>query len=311
MKNILVTGGLGFIGSNLTNRLLEENYDVTVVDNLSSAREDYREILKNNNKLKFLHMDFADDCILEKIHNKEFDVVFHVAAIPRVSYSVEYPFLTTDNNINKTTKLLEACRGNINRFIFSSSSSVYGGASVRPTPVSYLKDPKSPYAWQKSCIEDLIKIFCSLYSMDAVSLRYFNVFGPGQFGNSPYSTAVSAWCNAIKEGKPLRKDGTGYQSRDLCYIDNVVEANLKTMLCTKSFSGECYNIACCDSTSNNEILEIFSQRFGNLNIQEAPFRKGDVMHTCADISETIRVLNYKPKIKFKEGLYRTFTWWKI
>ena len=183
---------------------------------------------------------------------------------------------------------------------------------ILPTPANHPKDPKSPYAWQKSCVEDLIKIFCQSYEgFDAVCLRYFNVFGPGQFGGSAYSTAISAWCHAVKNNTPLRKDGTGEQSRDLCYIDNVVNANVLAMNRKERFVGETFNIACGDRISNNEILDFFEESFSNLEIVQAPFRPGDVMHTHADISKTINVLEYEPAVRFWDGLQRTFGWWNL
>ena len=311
MKKALVTGGCGFIGSNLAQSLVSEGYDVTVVDDLSSPREDFSEIFKDNENLELVPACFSANYILDRIRKKEFDVVFHNAAIPRVSYSVENPYETTNTNINKTVKLLEACKDNVQRFVFASSSSVYGGADILPTKNSHPKDPKSPYAWQKSAIEDVIKIFCSLYEMDIVCLRYFNVFGPGQFGGSAYSTAVSAWCHAIKNNTPLRSDGTGEQSRDMCYIDNVVQANIKAANSKNKFRGECYNVACGDRVSNNEILTFLKNRFENIEIKNAPPRAGDVMHTQADITETTKELGYTPEVKFWEGLETTLKWWDL
>lgn len=311
MLKTLVTGGCGFIGSNLSERLIEEGHTVTIVDNLSSAREDFSDFIKKNSSIELIPLCFSHDYVTERIKNKEYDVIFHNAAIPRVSYSVENPYETTEVNISKTVKLLESSIGNIKRFVFASSSSVYGGATNLPTPVSNPKDPKSPYAWQKSSVEDIIKILCNLNEFDAVSLRYFNVFGPGQFGSSAYATAVSAWCHAIKNGKPLRSDGTGEQSRDMCYIDNVVQANIKAALCEESFSGETFNVACGDRTSNNEILEFLKNKFDNLEITNAPPRPGDVMHTQADISETKSTLGYEPSVRFWEGLEKTLSWWEL
>ena len=308
---VLVTGGGGFIGSNLVEELVSLGHSVTVVDDLSSARKDYESLVEKNKLVEYVFNTFACEEILEKLKSKSFDIVFHVAAIPRVAYSVEEPSKTTDVNIGETVKLLESCKGNIKRFIFSSSSSVYGGADIMPTPTSHPKCPKSPYAWQKSCIEDLIAMFCSLYDFDAVSLRYFNVFGPGQFGGSAYSTAISAWCHAIKHKTALRKDGTGEQSRDMCYIDNVVAANVGAMGREQAMAGETFNVACGDRTSNNEILDHFEKKFGPLNVTHAPFRPGDVMHTRADISKTIEALNYEPKVRFWEGLQKTFAWWNL
>ena len=310
MKNALVTGGCGFIGSNLSLALKKEGYKVVIVDDLSSARKDWKTALEGSD-IEVVESCFADSEILSRIESKEFDVVFHNAAIPRVSYSVENPGITTDTNINKSVKLLEASVNNIKRFVFASSSSVYGGADVLPTSVTHPKDPKSPYAWQKSAIEDLIKIFVSLYDFDAVCLRYFNVFGPGQFGGSAYSTAVSAWCHAIKNGKDLRSDGTGEQTRDMCYVDNVVLANVLAAKYEEKFLGNCYNVACGDRVSNNQILEFLKERHEGINIQHAPPRAGDVMHTQADISQTEKDLNYVPRVRFWEGLKKTLEWWNL
>ena len=310
-KNALVTGGCGFIGSNLAEKLLNDGYKVTVVDNMSSARSDLDDFMKRNSDIEIVPACFSSDQILSRLSKKEFQFVFHNAAVPRVSYSVENPSLTTDINVSKTARLMEACIGNIERFVFASSSSVYGGADVLPTPTSHTKDPKSPYAWQKSAIEDLIDVFCQLYDFDAISLRYFNVFGPGQFGDSAYATAVSAWCHAIKEGKPLRSDGTGEQTRDMCYVDNVVQANVKAATLDKKMSGERLNVACGDRVSNNEILAFLQEKFKDIEIHQAPSRPGDVMHTLADIQETKDVLGYKPDVKFWEGLEKTLDWWKL
>jgi len=308
IRRALVTGAAGFIGSNLVRRLLSEGWDVTGVDDLSSGSLDLIESCKG---LRLVINDFASEGILTEIQNKEFDVVFHLAAIPRVSYSVEHPAKTTLVNVAGTCALMEACRGNIERFVYSSSSSVYGGADQMPTPVTHERDPKSPYAWQKSSNEDLLRMFGKLYDFDSVCLRYFNVFGPNQMGDSPYSTAISAWCHAVKEGLPLRKDGSGEQSRDMCYVDNVVDVNIRAANHEGTFRGEPFNVACADRTSNNQILEAFQERFGNLEIDQASFRPGDVMHTQADISETERVFGYKPLVRFWDGLEKTFEWWDI
>ena len=310
-KNALVTGGCGFIGSNLSVELVKNGYNVSVVDNMTSHRKDLDDFIKQNPEIKIFPACFASEQICEKIRRKEFDYVFHNSAVPRVSYSVEHPYETTDVNVSKTVKLMEACTGNIKRFIFASSSSVYGGADLLPTPTTHNKDPKSPYAWQKSAIEDIIKVFCGLYDFDAVCLRYFNVFGPGQFGDSAYATAVSSWCHAINEGLSLRSDGTGEQSRDMCYVDNVVQANIKAAHAGQIFKGERYNVACQDRVSNNQILEFLKEKFDDIEIKNAPPRPGDVMHTQADISKTVEDLGYTPSVTFWEGLERTLSWWKL
>jgi nucleoside-diphosphate-sugar epimerase len=310
-NKILITGGAGFIGSNLAKKLSSLGKVVTIVDDMSSSRKDFAEFSLTMPDVEVVNCCFSDKKILSRVLDKEFFCVFHVAAVPRVVYSVENPYETTDVNVLKTTKLLEACINNTERFIFSSSSSVYGGAEIMPTPVNSPKMPKSPYAWQKSCVEDLIVLFSELYGLDATSLRYFNVFGPGQFGDSAYSTAVSAWCHAIKNGTKLRSDGTGEQSRDMCYVDNVVDANVLALNFAGEFKGEKFNIACQDRVTNNQVLEFLKNKFKDIEVTTAPSRPGDVMHTLADISESKQVLGYNPQVSFWDGLNKTLDWWSL
>lgn len=319
----LITGGCGFIGSHLTNCLIEKGWYIDVVDNLSSGRRqnltDFGiKIIDSNNpslfsgkSVRLFETSYDDEVVLDLVSGGVYDYVFHLGAIPRVSYSMEEPWETTDNNLNKSLKLLDACAGNVKRFVFSSSSSVYGGAENLPTDESSPHSPKSPYALQKSAMEQFVKLYSEIYDIDCVSLRYFNVFGPGQMGDSPYSTAVAAWCNAIKEGLPLRSDGDGTQSRDLCYIDNVVEANWLAATCENDLNGSAYNVACGDRTSNNEILEYLTEKFPYIVVNHAPWRPGDVMHTQANIDKIQRDLGYSVKVRFWEGLKLTIDWWGL
>jgi nucleoside-diphosphate-sugar epimerase len=303
---ILVTGGAGFIGSNFVKKCVEINHCVDVVDNLSNGHVNFvPSCLRQDN---FFISSFDSDGVLQRIREKNYDVVVHLAAVPRVSYSVEYPFETHETNVTATLRLLEACRGNIKRFVFASSSSVYGGADVLPTPVTAKKDPKSPYALQKSIVEDYLKLYNDLYGLDSVSLRFFNVFGPNQLGDSPYATAVSSWLNAIMRGQSMRSDGDGSQSRDMCYVDNVVDACLRSCVANSSLGALALNIACGDRTTNKEILQYLLNKFPHAKYHDAPWRAGDVMHTQADISLTENVLGYKPLVRFWEGLDKTIRW---
>ena len=336
MKRALVTGGCGFIGSNLTKKLVSQGWQVDIVDDMSNGHLDLLEGLKfktlpnssfiyhfmqqmkgNTQRSKdtvlVIQDDFAADTMLNYIETGAYDVIFHQAAVPRVSYSVEFPYETTISNIAKTVGLFDAAKGHVKRIVNASSSSVYGGANKLPTKESQnRKNPKSPYAWQKSAIEDYSKICWHLYRLDIVNLRYFNVFGPGQYGDSPYSTAISAWCHAIKNGLECRSDGDGEQSRDMCYIDNVVSANILAAEADGFFAGLDYNIACGDRTSNNQILDYLKNKFGNkVKVNHAPERPGDVKHTQADISYAMTSFGYKPLVKFWEGLERTIEWWNI
>lgn len=333
MKTALVTGGCGFIGSNLVKELVKLGWQVDVVDNMSNGHLELLTglklrvlpngsfytafkmqdtIIRKKDEVLVIQDDFSDDNVLESVYQGIYDVIFHQAAMPRVSYSVENPAETTFENISKTIKLFEAAAGGTDRIVWASSSSVYGGADNLPTSEVESKNPKSPYAWQKSAIEDFAKFAYDLYQLDIVCLRYFNVFGPGQYGDSPYSTAVSAWCDAIKYGKECRSDGDGEQTRDMCYIDNVVSANILAAMHKSPFKGESYNIACGRKVSNNEILDHLSERFGDkVKIKNAPERAGDVKHTLANISKAKKDFGYEPLVYFWEGLEKTINWWNI
>jgi len=336
MKRALVTGGCGFIGSNLTKELVKQGWQVDIVDDMSNGHLELLGGLKfktlpnasfiyhfmqqmkgktqrSKDTVLVIQDDFAAAALLDYIETDAYDVIFHQAAVPRVSYSVEYPYETTVNNIAKTVGLFDAAKGHVKRIINASSSSVYGGADKLPTKEDENeKNPKSPYAWQKSAIEDYSKICWDLYRLDIVNLRYFNVFGPGQYGDSPYSTAISAWCHAIKNGLECRSDGDGEQSRDMCYVDNIVSANILAANSSKTFAGSAYNIACGDRTSNNQILDYLKKKFGDkVKIKHAPERLGDVKHTQADIDLAETDFGYKPLVKFWKGLDRTIEWWGL
>lgn len=305
--HVLITGAAGFIGSNLAQRCLDEGWEVTGVDDFSNGHIEF--VPK---RAKLLGHDFADGRVLDMIERNMFDVVFHLAAVPRVGYSVDHPLETNETNVSKTLELVEACRDNVKKFVFASSSSVYGGAGPEslPTHESYRKDPKSPYALQKSIIEDYLRLYSDLYGLNSVCLRFFNVFGPNQLGDSPYATAVSAWLTAIKQGKPMRSDGDGSQSRDMCYVDNVTQACVLAALSGDVLpGGRCYNVACGDRTTNKEILEALIKRYPTATYHDAPWRPGDVMHTQADVSRAQGELGYVPKVRFWEGFDRTCDWY--
>jgi UDP-glucose 4-epimerase len=306
---VLITGGAGFIGSNITMRCVDLGWNTEIVDRDISRIDAWR---KGPYEQAVVHnCDFASDNILDAVRSNKYDVILHQAAVPRVSYSVEHPAETTEENVLKTVKLLEAAAGHCRRFVFASSSSVYGDSDQLPLNERLPTNPKSPYALQKLTGELFIKQFCELKGLDAISLRYFNVFGPWQYGDSPYSTALSAWCYRIKLGLPLRSDGSGEQSRDLCFVENVVSANICAAVASGSFKGEVMNIACGDRTSNNQILEELRKRYPEIQVENAPFRTGDVMHTQADVSKALQLINYKPLVRFWDGFEQTLKWWNL
>ena len=307
VKKALLTGGAGFIGSNLAEELSNRGVDVDIVDDMSNG---HVEFLPPNLRSKLLVDDFSSKKVLESIEQRKYDTVFHIAAVPRVGYSVEHPLESNDVNVAKTLSLMNACRGNINRFVFASSSSVYGDTNLLPTPSTCIKNPKSPYALQKSIIEDYLKLYYNLYGLDSVCLRFFNVFGPKQLGDSPYATVIGSWLTAIKSEKSMRSDGDGTQSRDMCYVDNVVDVCIRGAEAEGVIGAEGLNVACGEKTTNKEILQYLLSKYPNAKYHDAPWRPGDVMHTLADVSRTTEVLGYKPLVQFWDGLDKTIKWYE-
>lgn len=303
---VLITGIAGFIGSNLAQRCLKEGWEITGVDDFSNG---HREFLPDNDDVGFYAADFSAKYVLQSIRDEKYDIVFHLAANPRVSYSVEHPFETNDVNVTKTLKLMDACRGNIKRFVFASSSAVYGQANSLPTSTSAEKKPNSPYGLQKSIIEDYLTLYNTLYGFESVALRFFNVFGPNQLGGSPYSCAISAWLTAIKKGQPCRSDGDGSQTRDMCHVDNVVEACVLAAKSLDPLKARRLNVATGQAISNADILKILLNTYSTAYAVEAPWRVGDVMHTLADITTTKHVLNYVPVKNVLDGINETMKWY--
>ena len=333
-KKALVTGCCGFIGSNLVHRLIAEGWSVEGVDDMSNGNLKFLEPLTvrtvpanllyfYNHKVHddapdvlMIQADFAHEYVLDRIKTGTYDVIFHLAANPRVEYSVERPVETTETNVLKTVGMFYYAIGNVDRIVFSSSSAVYGdiGGDLGKLPVSESFDmsPKSPYGLQKKVCEDYAKLFADLYGLETVCLRYFNAYGPRQLGDSPYSTAISAWCHKVKLEEPLRSDGDGEQSRDMVFVGDIVSANiLAAEAHPGSLSGQILNIATGYSYTNNEILDMFRNKFAEIEIEHAPERPGDVKHTLADVSKAYEVLGYEPKVSLEEGLRKTWEWWEL
>ncbi|MSR87869.1 MAG: NAD-dependent epimerase/dehydratase family protein [Candidatus Zambryskibacteria bacterium] len=310
---ILITGVAGFIGSNFATQFRDKfpQAEIVGLDDLSSGRKDAvpKEVILYEGSI-------VDSVLLEKIfsaHKPEY--VFHFAAIPRVSYSVQHPVETTHANVTGTVAILKTAKDHgVKRVILSSSSSVYGGAKILPTKESEnAPDPKSPYAAQKFCDEIFAKVFSELYGLDTVCLRYFNVYGPGQYGDSAYSTVISAWLEALyfPEAKKAFIEGDGSQSRDFCYVDNVVLANILAMQNEKGFKGEVFNIAHSERKTVNEIKLMIEEYTGKeIELEKRPARAGDVAHTHADISKAKEWFGYEPKVNFATGLKKTVEWFE-
>ena len=325
-RSALVTGCCGFIGSNLVHRLVADGWIAEGVDDMSNGHQEFLDPLDvrsvpadllhvyenqehSQPEVLLMQGDFAHENVLSRIGRGMYDVIFHMAANPRVEYSVQCPVETTEINVLKTVALFYYAARHADRVIFSSSSSVYGNAESLPIREAAGGSPQSPYALQKKVAEEYASLFSKLYGLDVVCLRYFNVYGPRQRGDSPYSTAISAWCDKIKTSQPLRSDGDGSQTRDLVFVDDVVEANVLAAESSRIFSGESINIATGERHSNNKILERFQKKFGDLDVVNAPVRPGDVMHTEADITRAAELLEFVPRASLDEGLDRTWAWW--
>jgi UDP-glucose 4-epimerase len=309
----IVTGSNGFIGFNLCMELKRQGWSVTGIDDLSSG-------LPENvvDGFDYVHTNVQNKDNIENLF-REFqpDVVFHLAAIPRVSYSVENPFATAEANVLGTVSVLEAIvKADLvekTRIVNTSSSAVYGGASVRPTPETHPLDPKSPYALEKSQGEQWLELFSNLYGVDALSLRYFNVFGPHSIFGGAYSTVLSAWLYHLYVDPDYEAfvEGDGSQSRDFCYVDNVVQANILAATREHGFSGQAFNIAQGKAHTLLDCQELLGQIAGKeLKLAPRAPRVGDVKHTLADISAAQKELGYSPSADFEWQLTKMAEWYE-
>jgi nucleoside-diphosphate-sugar epimerase len=296
MKNVIVTGGAGFIGHHLVRKLKLLSYKVLIIDNLSSGFE--KNIPLSDNVL-FEKIDIRDD--LNHIFSDfKPNIVFHLAARPSVPFSVANPILTNDININGTLNLLNvSLKNKVNRFIFSSSSSIYGGTNGDASSESNPPNPQSPYALQKLVGEEYCKLF-SKYGLDTCSLRYFNVFGKNQDPNSAYAAVMASFLKHKKESTIPTIFGDGEQRRDFCHVDNVVAANIAAATRSAPIGGEVFNIGCGENISINNVAEYFE--FKKINYSQT--RAGDVKISLADISKAQALLGYYPQVKFSEGIKR-------
>ena len=310
MPKILVTGGAGFIGSNLTEALLKKGCVVRVLDNFSTGK---RENLIFDKKYPSLEIIEGDICNLKTCQKavRKVDYVFHQAALPSVQRSIEDPEASNAINVGGTLNILLAARDEkVKRVIYASSSSIYGDTPTLPKHEEMNPTPLSPYALQKYVGEQYCRLFHQLYGLDTISLRYFNIFGPKQDPNSLYSAVIPKFIDALIHDRPPIIFGDGEQSRDFTYIENVVQANLLAMSAER-LHGEAINIACGKRTSLNQLLSILKDILGSA---QAPIyeeaRKGDVKHSLADIRRGKEVINYAPIAEIEVGLEKTVEFFK-
>lgn len=309
MVKYLVTGGAGFIGSHLVTKLVERGETVRVIDDLSTGRLDNLAHLPSN-RVEVIRGDVADpDAIAQAVCG--IDVVFHHAALASVPRSIELPLETHFACATATVTLLDACRRQgVRRVIYAASSSCYGNQEQMPKTESQLPEVLSPYAAAKLAGELYCEAFAACYALETVRLRYFNVFGPRQDPNSPYSAVIPLFVAALLEGRRPTIFGDGSQSRDFTYVDNVVEANLRAAAAPATVSGKVYNIACGSSLSVRDMLQEICRLMGKpYDPQFGPARAGDVLHSWADISAAQRALGYSPTVDLPEGLRKTVEWY--
>jgi nucleoside-diphosphate-sugar epimerase len=302
----LVTGGAGFIGSNIVERLVAKGYTVRVLDNFATGgRSNIESLLKD---IELIEGDIRDFWTVVKA-TKGIDYILHQAALPSVPRSIDNPLTTTEVNVNGTLNILEAARFNgVRRIIYASSSSVYGDSEAMPKNEEMKPMPKSPYAITKLAGEEYCMSFHALYGLETVALRYFNVFGPRQNPFSQYSAVIPKFIDMLKNGQNPTIWGDGSTSRDFTYVDNIVDANL--LACEKkTAAGNVINVACNRAYSLNQMVEKLNAILNtDLKPVYGPEKIGDVKHSLADIEKAAHILGYKPRIDFEEGLRSTVEW---
>lgn len=308
MEKFLVTGGAGFIGSNICRKLVSQGRFVRVVDNLLTGKKS--NLASILDKIDFMEADMGDERVARSAM-KDIDVVLHEGALPSVPRSVDDPAATHRHCVDATFTLLLAARdARVKRFVYASSSSAYGDTPTLPKVETMMPAPLSPYAAAKLVGEYYCSVFYKVYGLQTISLRYFNVFGPNQDPTSQYAAAIPAFVTSILKDKPPTIYGDGEQSRDFTYVDNVVDANLLAAR-AKQTKGEVINIACGEAVTVNEIIDMINEILGKTvkPIYTAP-RPGDVKHSLADITLAKKLIGFKPKVSFRQGLEKSIDWYR-
>jgi nucleoside-diphosphate-sugar epimerase len=306
MKTVLVTGSAGFIGGHLVDKLLSIGYRVIGVDDLSSGLQSTVDshILSGNFVPKYY--DIRSEKVEGVFREYRPEKVFHLAAIAGVVPSINEPAIANDVNINGTVNILNFARKyGCKKVVFSSSSSVYGGAASVPTAENEPLRPLSPYALQKKVGEEYCKLFSEVYDIDTVCLRYFNVFGSRQRADSAYAAVISSFCNNVKNNERPIIFGDGEQYRDFCPVENIVSANVLASEFSKPLFGEVFNVGCGEKTTVNQLSDLI----GTKKPIYEKCRPGDVFGSQADIGKIKNILNYKIVMPFEDGIKNTVKWY--
>jgi len=320
----LVTGVAGFIGSSLLEALLKLDQSVTGLDNFATGREaNLDEVKTAVGPARFAHFHFAEGSVASREDCDRavagVDVILHQAALGSVPRSIAEPLETNTANLTGQLMLLEAARrAGIRRFVYASSSSVYGDSPSLPKVESDLGQPLSPYAVTKLADELYAGVYGALHGMATIGLRYFNVFGPRQDPEGAYAAVIPKWVAAMIRGDAVRINGTGETSRDFCYVANVVQANLlAASVEAKEALNQAYNVAAGRRTTLTELFELLRSglvarhpQLAELKPEHDPFRQGDVLHSLADIAKARRLLGYEPTHPIERGLAESLAWYE-
>lgn len=312
--NILVTGGAGFIGSNLVKELLNNSRVglVRVLDDLSNGYLENMDPFRSNPNFEFTDGDICDyDTCLQAMEG--IDKVTHQAALGSVPRSIKNPMLTDRVNVGGTVNILHAAvERKIERVLLAFSSSTYGDSQELPKREDRIGKPLSPYAVSKLADELYADVFHKTYGLNYIGLRYFNVFGPNQRPDNPYAAVIPLFCKAFLEGEAPKIYGDGLTSRDFTYVDNAVQANIKALFSPNEVSlNQVYNVACGEQTTLLEVVKYLQEITGKPldPIHEEP-RPGDVKHSLADISKIQKLLDYHPQVNMKDGLKQVYRWYE-
>ncbi|MEZ6194468.1 MAG: SDR family oxidoreductase [Planctomycetota bacterium] len=308
MARVLITGGAGFIGSNLAEALLARGDEVTVIDDFSSGRRENLAGLEG--PLTVVEGDIRDPEALARATAGQ-DYVLHQAAVPSVPRSMDDPVTSLEVNSRGTLNVLLAARdAGVRRVVFAASSSAYGDSVTLPKIETMPRQPKSPYAADKVHGEYLCRIFHTSYGLETVALRYFNIFGPRQSPESDYAAAIPRFVTAILDGRSPIVFGDGEQSRDFTFVANAVRANLLAME-AKDASGEVFNVGIGERITVNDLIASIARVVGrDYTIDYRPERKGDVKHSLASIDKAREILGYEPLVALDEGLRLTIDWFR-
>lgn len=310
-KRWLVTGCAGFIGSHLVESLLKLNQTVVGMDNLSSGLQTNLDAIQGNvseaqwHAFEFLQADVTDSAACQHVMQAA-NIVLHHAAIASVPYSLQNPQQTHQVNVNGMMNLLLAARdAKVEKFIYASSSAVYGNEPTLPKREHQPTQCLSPYALSKLMNEQMAELFFHCYGLHCIGLRYFNIYGPRQNVNSQYGAVIPTWLNAISQQQVITIYGDGKTSRDFCYIEDVVQANLLAATQTDCVHG-CFNIGCGQQTSLAELLDALKAitQTAEITLEVLDERVGDVKHSVADIAKAKQQLSFQPSIGIKQGLAR-------